>query len=59
VTVPSSDVPHPRVPVPVPACATCKDLAGQRDSARAEFDRSKEADANVLLRRHLRQEHRG
>ena len=45
-------------PRPVPGCPTCLTLAERRATARAEYDRSAEADANVLLRRHQRQEHR-
>ena len=41
-----------RPPVPVPGCASCAELAVRRDEARARYDRSAEADANVLLRHH-------
>lgn len=47
-----------RPPLPVRGCPTCTELDGQRDAARAEYDRSAETDANVLLRQHQRQEHR-
>lgn len=47
----------PAAPAPVPGCATCTALAAQREDARAEFDRSGETDANVLLRRHQRLRH--
>ncbi|TWV52820.1 hypothetical protein FRZ03_10925 [Streptomyces misionensis] len=48
-----------RPPRPVPGCSTCLTLAERRAAARAEYDRSAETDANVLLRKHQRQEHRG
>ncbi|MEU2307820.1 hypothetical protein [Streptomyces misionensis] len=48
-----------RPPRPVPGCPVCLALGERRAVARAECDRSGEADANVLLRRHQRQEHRG
>ncbi|MDR2987996.1 MAG: hypothetical protein LBV34_24480, partial [Nocardiopsaceae bacterium] len=44
-------------PVPVPGCAVCDDLATRRHEARARRDGSAETDADVLLRRHRRQEH--
>ncbi|MET8724642.1 hypothetical protein [Streptomyces misionensis] len=47
-----------RPPRPVPGCSACLALAERREVARAECDRSAEADANVLLRRHQRAEHR-
>ncbi|OIK01122.1 hypothetical protein [Streptomyces colonosanans] len=47
-----------RPPLPVPGCTTCTELAGRREAACAEHDRSAETDANVLLCRHLREEHR-
>ena len=50
-----SDVSRP--PVPVADCAPCAELADRRVAARAEFDRSAETDANVLMRRHQWQEH--
>jgi hypothetical protein len=46
-----------RPPSPVPGCPTCTELAIRRDDARAWFNGSAETDTNVLLRRHLRQEH--
>ncbi|MFI9646521.1 hypothetical protein ACIHAA_09540 [Streptomyces sp. NPDC052040] len=46
-----------RPPLPVRGCTACAELDGLREAARAEYDRSAEADANVLLRRHQRQEH--
>ncbi|MFD3946197.1 hypothetical protein [Streptomyces sp. NPDC058579] len=46
-----------RPPTPVPDCETCAALAVQRRQARALFDGSAETDANVLLRRHLLQDH--
>jgi hypothetical protein len=57
VIAPGADLSRP--PAPVPGCATCAELVGQRESAQAEFDRSKETDANVLMRQHQRREHRG
>ncbi|MFD1663309.1 hypothetical protein ACFSL4_35385 [Streptomyces caeni] len=47
-----------RPPLPVRGCATCGELAGLREAARAEYDRSAETDANVLLRQHQRRKHR-
>ncbi|WP_031173312.1 hypothetical protein [Streptomyces durhamensis] len=47
-----------RPPRPVPGCTACGKLAGLRDAARTAHDRSAETDANVLLRKHQRQEHR-
>ncbi|MFG2604170.1 hypothetical protein ACGFT2_11555 [Streptomyces sp. NPDC048514] len=47
-----------RPPCPVPGCAACTELAERREVAQAEYDRSAETDANVLLRQHLRREHR-
>ncbi|GLX51206.1 hypothetical protein Shyhy01_41560 [Streptomyces hygroscopicus subsp. hygroscopicus] len=47
-----------RPPRPVPGCSACLTLAERREVARAEYDRSAETDANVLLRTHQRQEHR-
>lgn len=47
-----------RPPSPVPGCAACAELAGRREAVRAASDRSAETDADVLLRRHQRQEHR-
>ncbi|MEV5874058.1 hypothetical protein AB0L75_07490 [Streptomyces sp. NPDC052101] len=47
-----------RPPRPVPGCPACAGLAGRREAARAEYDRSAETDANVLLRQHQRKEHR-
>ncbi|MEU6476324.1 hypothetical protein ABZ858_05425 [Streptomyces sp. NPDC047017] len=47
-----------RPPLPVRGCAACTDLAVQRRIAQAEGDLTGETDANVLLRRHQRQEHR-
>ncbi|MEU9996087.1 hypothetical protein [Streptomyces sp. NPDC050848] len=46
-----------RPPAPVPDCEACAGLAAQRREARARYDGSAETDANVLLRRHLRQDH--
>jgi hypothetical protein len=48
----------PRPPVPAPGCADCLDLATRRAEARATHDYSAETDANVLLSRHQRQDHR-
>jgi hypothetical protein len=47
-----------RPPCPVPGCAACTELAERREVAQTEYDRSAETDANVLLRQHLRREHR-
>ncbi|MER5547986.1 hypothetical protein ACWDBD_05265 [Streptomyces sp. NPDC001118] len=47
-----------RPPWPIPGCPACTELAGRREAARAEHDRSAETDANVLLRQHQRKEHR-
>jgi hypothetical protein len=47
-----------RPPQPVEGCAACGRLADRRAEARAAYDRSAEADANVLLRHHQRREHR-
>ncbi|WP_055524086.1 hypothetical protein [Streptomyces graminilatus] len=46
-----------RPPVLVPDCTECAELGAQRAAARAEFDWSKETDANVLLRSHQRRDH--
>jgi hypothetical protein len=47
-----------RPPVALPGCAVCGRLAARRAIARAEYDASAETDANVLLRRHLRNRHK-
>jgi hypothetical protein len=44
-------------PAPVPGCATCRRLAGQRQSARSAGDFSAATDANVLLRAHQGEDH--
>lgn len=44
-------------PVPDPDCTQCVELALLRKKAREERDYSAETDANVLLRRHLKQTH--
>ncbi|MFB7084847.1 hypothetical protein [Streptomyces sp. NPDC056296] len=46
-------------PVPVTGCASCARLAERRAHARAAGDGSAETDADVLLARHQRHEHRG
>ncbi|MEU3730407.1 hypothetical protein AB0E81_13475 [Streptomyces sp. NPDC033538] len=46
-------------PEPVTGCATCARLAERRAHARATGDGSAETDADVLLARHQRLEHRG
>ncbi|MFF0437190.1 hypothetical protein ACFYU9_33825 [Streptomyces sp. NPDC004327] len=51
------DVEVPAPPVPVPGCAECDGLADRRRAARLAYDFSAETDANVLLRRHLAEEH--
>ncbi|MFJ3903359.1 hypothetical protein [Streptomyces sp. NPDC090025] len=48
------DVELPPLPRPVPGCAECDGLAARRREARLGYDGSAEADANVLLRRHLK-----
>ncbi|MGW0496767.1 DUF7848 domain-containing protein [Streptomyces sp. NPDC003007] len=48
-----------RPPLPVRGCAACEELAARRDTARAAFDGSAVTDANVLLRKHQREEHGG
>ncbi|MGW1716659.1 hypothetical protein [Streptomyces sp. NPDC002156] len=48
-----------RPPQPVSGCDTCAELAGQRQTARAESDASAVTDADVLMRRHQRAEHGG
>ncbi|WP_328562018.1 hypothetical protein [Streptomyces coelicoflavus] len=55
-TPPLVDVGPP--PEPVPGCATCVGLAERRAHARAAGDGSAETDADVLLARHRRREHR-
>jgi len=50
---------YPAAPEPVPGCAACDELDRFRARAREECDRTRETDANVLLRRHQRQEHLG
>jgi len=47
-----------RSPVPVAGCEPCRELAARREAARATCDYSAVSDANVLLRAHLRCEHR-
>ncbi|MEU8590230.1 hypothetical protein AB0C59_25000 [Streptomyces sp. NPDC048664] len=46
-----------RPPVPVPGCAECAAIGERGEAARAAFDGSSVTDANVLLRKHQRQEH--
>ncbi|MGW5423140.1 hypothetical protein [Streptomyces sp. NPDC003943] len=53
------DVEVPAPPVPVPGCAVCDGLAERRRAARLAYDGSAETDANVLLRRHVAEEHVG
>jgi hypothetical protein len=48
-----------RPPLPVRGCAACEELSVRRDRARAAFDASGVTDANVLLRKHQREEHGG
>ncbi|MFI8170187.1 hypothetical protein ACIGAN_28080 [Streptomyces sp. NPDC085931] len=48
-----------RPPLPVRGCAACEELSLRRDRARAAFDASGVTDANVLLRKHQREEHGG
>jgi hypothetical protein len=47
-----------RPPLPVRGCEVCVELDGLREAAQTAHDRSAETDANILLRRHQRQEHR-
>lgn len=54
----SLDTELPPPPVPVPECTQCDDLADRRHTAWLRRDGSAETDANVLLRRHLAEEHR-
>ncbi|WP_432139445.1 MULTISPECIES: hypothetical protein [unclassified Streptomyces] len=56
--MPVTDDDLSRPPQPVPGCATCAELLVLREAARAAYDRSAETDANVLLRRHQRKDHR-
>lgn len=56
VSAPGPDTSRP--PVPVVGCATCAELAACREASCTTFDRSAETDANVLMRRHQRQDHR-
>ncbi|MFF5767560.1 hypothetical protein ACFY8F_34185 [Streptomyces tanashiensis] len=46
-----------RPPEPVPRCVACALLARERRKAQGRFDHSAVTDANVLLRRHLWQDH--
>lgn len=57
MSVPGHDDPT-RPPLPFRGCPTCGELDRRRDRARAEYDRSAETDANVLMRQHQRKEHR-
>lgn len=52
---PSFDV--SRSPTPVDDCEACRDLAAKRAAARTAYDHSAVADANVLMRTHLRLDH--
>lgn len=42
----------PPEPDPVAGCPTCRDLARQREEARAARDGSRVSDCNVLIRAH-------
>ncbi|WP_199921402.1 hypothetical protein [Streptomyces bicolor] len=53
---PSFDV--SRSPKPVDGCESCRALAAKRAAARRAYDHSAVADANVLMRTHLRLDHR-
>ncbi|MFJ4688625.1 hypothetical protein ACIQNG_16650 [Streptomyces sp. NPDC091377] len=44
--------------VALDGCGYCAELKARQDAARAEQDDSALVDANVLLRRHVRLEHR-
>ncbi|MFM9445059.1 hypothetical protein [Streptomyces acidiscabies] len=46
-------------PTPVAGCSVCAEFIEQRKAARAVYDRSKETDVNVLMRRHQKQAHPG
>ncbi|WP_177000908.1 hypothetical protein [Streptomyces sp. cf386] len=46
-----------RSPVPVAGCDSCRDLAARRAAARTAYDYSAVADANVMMRSHLRLDH--
>ncbi|MEU0400498.1 hypothetical protein ABZ318_09610 [Streptomyces sp. NPDC006197] len=46
-----------RPPEPVPHCVACALLVRDRRAARERFDHSAVTDADVLLRRHLWQDH--
>ncbi|MDF3148284.1 MULTISPECIES: hypothetical protein [unclassified Streptomyces] len=46
-----------RSPVPVDGCESCRKLAARRTAARTAHDHSAVADANVLMRTHLRLDH--
>ncbi|MEU9243907.1 hypothetical protein [Streptomyces sp. NPDC048385] len=56
--VPASPDDLSRPPRPVPGCTQCTDLDGRRETAWAAHDHSAATDANVLLRKHQRAEHR-
>lgn len=55
LTVPLEDLSRP--PQPVRGCLQCVELDTLREAAYAVSDRSAETDANVLMRKHQRQEH--
>ena len=57
MTGPTYDASRP--PDPADDCEPCRELAAQRDTARAVFDHSAVSDINVRMRAHLRQEHGG
>ncbi|MGW6736843.1 hypothetical protein [Streptomyces sp. NPDC055013] len=61
MTEPSSPPPFAydtsRSPVPVDGCRSCRELAARRAAARTAFDYSAVADANVMMRSHLRLDH--
>jgi hypothetical protein len=46
-----------RIPAPVPGCADCARHVDQHRAARKAGDPSAAADARVLMRRHLEQQH--
>jgi hypothetical protein len=56
VSAPGPDDPD-RPPLPFRNCPTCGELDLRRERARADYDRSAETDANVLLRKHRREAH--
>ncbi|MFE2041070.1 hypothetical protein ACFXAZ_09080 [Streptomyces sp. NPDC059477] len=56
--VPCDPFPPIYPPTAVEGCPACSELAARRAAARAKGDESALVDANVLMRRHLRLDHR-